>query len=261
MASNTSTPPNRPSIGVRNTSGRANNLVNTPEVPQTPSRTNNLINTPDGPETPGTPSTPSYCSGPPPVVDDKVARCMEILGYDFNNPFLLVEALNMSGSPLEYNGRVYTIRKNQIFAVHGDGIMRPALSRQFCMKDLPTAKWTKIFDDVLSNASLAVVGFGLELDKCIRFSRMTPKVSMNMMATTMEAIFGAIELDGGAEAVDKTMERLGFGHELLEGKGNLGSEAVYAETRNNTRGRVWLTGIAMGVILCLVASRVVVGQS
>jgi hypothetical protein len=67
------------------------------------------------------------------------------------------------------------------------------------------------------------VGFEVEIDKCIRFSQRTPRVFINMMATKMEAIFGVIDLDGGGEAVVKTIERLRLCHEYLEGKGSVGS--------------------------------------
>jgi hypothetical protein len=67
MARSTSTPPNLYSIVVRST----------------PSRTNNLVNTPEDPPISGTPSTPSYCPSTSPIVDGKVARCIEILNYYF----------------------------------------------------------------------------------------------------------------------------------------------------------------------------------
>lgn len=53
------------------------------------------------------------------------------------------------------------------------------------------------------------------LDQCINLNPGTDRVSQDMMATTIEAILGAVHLDGGDDALASVMARLGLTSELL----------------------------------------------
>ena len=69
--------------------------------------------------------------------------------------------------------------------------------------------------NVGQNSNLADVGFQHGLQKCIILNPGTWEVSTRSMATTIEAIIGAVELDGGSEAVMQLVTRLGLVHPIL----------------------------------------------
>jgi hypothetical protein len=76
-------------------------------------------------------------------------------------------------------------------------------------------QWTTILQAISSNENLARVGFNNGLDACIYLNQGTVHVSTKPMSTAMEAILGAVHLDGGEEALVQVMERLGLSHALL----------------------------------------------
>jgi hypothetical protein len=67
----------------------------------------------------------------------------------------------------------------------------------------------------MGNDNLARVGFRTGLDRCINLNPGTIRVSDGMMATTVEAILGAVHLDGGDAALATVMGNLGLTHDLL----------------------------------------------
>ena len=78
-----------------------------------------------------------------------------------------------------------------------------------------TGAWSSIVQGVASNANLDRVGRQFGLNACVNLNAGTVSVSAATMATTVEAILGAVHLDGGEEALAAVMERLGLTHELL----------------------------------------------
>jgi ribonuclease-3 len=84
---------------------------------------------------------------------------------------------------------------------------------------LSTAEWTRIEQDLVSNNNLGRRGFELGLDRCIITAPGLERVSTNMMATTVEAILGAIYVDSGANdlgAVRAAVQAMGLHrHHLL----------------------------------------------
>lgn len=70
--------------------------------------------------------------------------------------------------------------------------------------------WNLTRNEVLSNDALAERGFTNSLDTCVTRNNGTPSVSRKMMATTVEAILGAVHREGGADALGRVMERLGI---------------------------------------------------
>lgn len=66
----------------------------------------------------------------------------------------------------------------------------------------------------MSNANLGSVGKGRNLNDCVQLGNGQSSVSSKMMATTVEAIVGAVYLDGradGINAVRGVMQNLGIG--------------------------------------------------
>lgn len=62
---------------------------------------------------------------------------------------------------------------------------------------------------MLSNDNLAQRGYTLGVDACV-FCNVGTVVSAKMVATTLEAIIGAVYQDGGDDSVHRVMNHLGF---------------------------------------------------
>jgi ribonuclease-3 len=69
--------------------------------------------------------------------------------------------------------------------------------------------------DLLSNAKLAALGRSRALDRCIIPSPGV-QISDRMIADAMEAVMGAVYLDGGEGALERVVQHLGLDqHEYL----------------------------------------------
>lgn len=79
-----------------------------------------------------------------------------------------------------------------------------------------TGQWTQIEQDLLGNANLTAVGFTHRLDRCVILNQGTTAVSEKTMATTVEAILGAVFMDSGADALGAVLITLGLTHQFLE---------------------------------------------
>lgn len=70
-------------------------------------------------------------------------------------------------------------------------------------------------NDILSNDKLAQRGYSLGINACV-FCNQGTVVSAKMVASTLEAIVGAVYHDGGDDAVLRVIDHLGFtDHPLL----------------------------------------------
>ena len=69
---------------------------------------------------------------------------------------------------------------------------------------------------LLINSNFNAVGDGHGLDVCVILNLGTSVVSHKTMAITIEAILGAVFIDGGADALGAVLAILGLAHELLK---------------------------------------------
>ncbi|OKL55939.1 hypothetical protein UA08_08641 [Talaromyces atroroseus] len=148
-------------------------------------------------------------------MEAKCTACQGIIDYTFSNPTNILTALNMAGGNVFYHNSWVTLDKNTRLAVYGDSAAHAYLCGQWVRTKLDKASWNHIRSDVMSNDSLARVGFSSGLDRCINLNPGTLKVSSGMMATTVGAILGAVHLDGGDAALAMVMDNLGLTHDLL----------------------------------------------
>jgi ribonuclease-3 len=82
--------------------------------------------------------------------------------------------------------------------------------------DLSQGQWTQAEQALLVNTNLSAVGYGHGLHDCIILNQGTLSVSDKTMATTVEAILGAVFIDGGADALSAVLATLGLTHQFLE---------------------------------------------
>lgn len=68
---------------------------------------------------------------------------------------------------------------------------------------------------LLSNTSLSILGLRLGIGRCVILNDGTHNVSRKTMACTVEAILGAVYLDGGMEALQNVLAAMGVAHEYL----------------------------------------------
>lgn len=75
--------------------------------------------------------------------------------------------------------------------------------------------WDTIRQTTLSNSSLGVVGMKTNLNDCVQLGHGQSPPSAKVMATTVEAVVGAVYLDGGEgglAAVRRVMLNLGIAY-------------------------------------------------
>jgi ribonuclease III len=76
-------------------------------------------------------------------------------------------------------------------------------------------EWSDISRSIVGNDKLRAVGVGLGLQKCLHMDPGMADPSTNMVATMIEALLGAVYLDGGNDALVAVVAKLELGHELL----------------------------------------------
>ncbi|KAF1963887.1 hypothetical protein BU23DRAFT_495047 [Bimuria novae-zelandiae CBS 107.79] len=138
-------------------------------------------------------------------LQDKVTLCESIVAYEFTDEVLCVKALSAYAACVIIQGRTQNLQHNSHMAVYGDAVSASYL-----------CQWTAIRESVLGNANLAAVGFRYNLDRCVLLNPGTTAVSDKTMATTVEAILGAVHVDGGDAALGMVMAKLGLTHALLD---------------------------------------------
>lgn len=162
--------------------------------------------------------------------DSKFGDCVEhvedTVPHTFANKKLCAESFNNAGptaSVYVADGQFTILPKNDRLAVYGDAVAASMLCRDWydggsskgmlmvahlrCLFSLTTKKaaWTAMRNNVLSNECLAEIGFTLGLDKYVNMDAGTTVVSKKMMATAVEALLGAVHLDGGDEALRRVL--------------------------------------------------------
>ncbi|PVI01610.1 ribonuclease III [Periconia macrospinosa] len=150
-------------------------------------------------------------------MENRITKVSDIFGYVFDDKMRCIEALQMDGQPLYLDGSWVNVPKNNRLAVLGDAILDATLCKLWYRASdaygpRPARDWSSARNEVLGNGALYVRGESLGLGPLIlvNLGHGNGPVSPKMMATTFEAMFGAIYMDGGEEAVLKTVKYLGL---------------------------------------------------
>ncbi|ETI22117.1 hypothetical protein G647_06189 [Cladophialophora carrionii CBS 160.54] len=151
------------------------------------------------------------------AVPEKVRQCESIIGYEFAEKRHGIDALFAYSGSCRYMGSILAIKKNDTLGIFGDIVIQDHLCRQWLAIGLSKGmrQWTQIRQQAASNSNLASIGKARGLDACVVLNPGTAEVTDSVMATTVEAIIGAVSLDGGRAAAEKVMDRLNVTHELL----------------------------------------------
>lgn len=165
----------------------------------------------------------------------KLRHCENLIRYKFSNKLLLLEALNSANLPVVYENSILTVPRNDALAVLGDAHLAAILcnwwrSKGDCIKGMSITSfscfmrksadsvgdWDTLRKDQLNNAPLSVIGRNARINQCIIKSPGTKMVTDRMVATAVEAIAGAVYLDGGEAALTTLMRHLDLDqHSLL----------------------------------------------
>ncbi|KAI4279892.1 MAG: hypothetical protein L6R35_006007 [Caloplaca aegaea] len=144
-----------------------------------------------------------------------VTGIQEIIGYTFNDPALVWEAVSAAGS-FTSGGNRHFADGNKRLAVLGDTVLQLALAEHWYDGTGARAKKASgVFDDIRqqvgSNVNLSIVGRTANIDGFVNLSGAQRTIAPATMAVTVEAILGAVYLDSqGIAAVKAVMEKLGL---------------------------------------------------
>jgi ribonuclease-3 len=144
--------------------------------------------------------------------DEEWGALTEKIGYRFRDPALFREALThksfsneQTGSPVPHNERLEFL---------GDAVLDLAISQIIfrAFPAQPEGELTRIRAEVVQEKSLAALGRGLDLGACLRLGKGEAKSGGHdkdsLIADALEALLGAIFIDGGFEAALDIIEKL-----------------------------------------------------
>ncbi|KAF2654689.1 ribonuclease III [Lophiostoma macrostomum CBS 122681] len=156
---------------------------------------------------------------PSPAV--KIEKCEEILNYKFINKRVCLEALQSdAGARVYFSDEWLKIPNNKQLAHHGDIIFDYILSTKWVRNRSTKKPFHVVKNTVLTNNALYGRGVELGIDKCILKgpTQRDKPVTVGMVASTFEALIGAVHLDGGIKAAKAVVRHLGFRVPSREGK-------------------------------------------
>ncbi|CAO1596811.1 MAG: hypothetical protein LQ349_001584 [Xanthoria aureola] len=144
---------------------------------------------------------------------DKTHACEAAIGYKFQDPWLLWEALQADGSPVAHLGIPRYEAGNMRLAIVGDRILDLLLALHW----YPTGQKRVAFDTLrhqtTTNVSFTTarnrMGMSRYITKAMGAER-TALVSPRTMSATVEAVIGAVYLDGGIGAAKVIVGKLGI---------------------------------------------------
>jgi ribonuclease III len=140
---------------------------------------------------------------------DHFQRFQSQLGYSFNNPKLLFEAFTHKSVLNGHKERM--LESNERLEFLGDAVIDLILS-DLLMKEFSEnaeGDLTKKRASLVNESSLCEVALGLKLDTYIQVGRVELEAGLNknqrILASCLEAIIGALYLDGGFQVVSKVV--------------------------------------------------------
>ncbi|CAG5166264.1 uncharacterized protein ALTATR162_LOCUS6901 [Alternaria atra] len=153
----------------------------------------------------------------PPVIETKALEVEELINYNFSDKRITAEAVQMAApkiAAIQHSTFDSTgLGSNKRLSVLGNAIL--AKAECFLKRNEPG---TELRNGTLSNDALVRQGYQAGLDRCVIVADSKPAVRPKMVATTFEAVIGAVHHDNGHGAVQRVMKSLdSFDHPLRTG--------------------------------------------
>jgi len=130
--------------------------------------------------------------------DERLAACQETIGYEFREPWLLDKALTHSST--KRAGQ----KSNERLEFLGDSVLAMVVSQRIfeIYPDHTEGEMTKIKSVVVSGKTLAKVSKKIGLYAFMAIGKgitSRPKIPRSVHGNVLEAVIGAVYLDGGLE--------------------------------------------------------------
>lgn len=164
-----------------------------------------------------------------PCTNDRIEEAQNRLGIQFAQPELLELALRhrSKGNP-----------NNQRLEFLGDAVLGVVVAHELYSKnpDLSEGDLTLLKNSVVSNANLANVARTFDLSTCIDYDELNLKQGIDEIdsvhADAVEAIIGAVLLDGGFHRAFDLVQHLGLVDDLASSVGKSATQTSSTETIN-----------------------------
>jgi ribonuclease-3 len=158
----------------------------------------------------------------PPDAEPKLVTLSQRIGYEFTDWSLLRRSLAHRSWCAESGGQP----SNERLEFLGDAVLGWVIADITYRKhsDLPEGKLTDLRKSVVNAYALAEVAESIHLGPCIMLGKGEAagggRSKPSILSDCLEAVLGAVYLDGGVEAVAATIDRL-FADRLVKAAANL----------------------------------------
>jgi len=124
------------------------------------------------------------------------------INYDFKNSALLELALTQSGADAAHN--------NERLEFVGDRVLGLTVAAMLyeMFPTEPEGDLARRHAVLVSTKTLATVAHKLEMEKCLHHGHMTGGKIQHILANAMEAVFGAIFIDGGFDVASRVIREI-----------------------------------------------------
>ncbi len=139
-----------------------------------------------------------------------LSRFQRLIGYSFNSESLLRQALTHRSFAVEHTG----VSDNERLEFLGDAVLELVISDILFKKfpELPEGELTRMRAALVNESSLAEVAQHLEMSQVILLGKGEAKsggsFKPSILSDALEAVLGAIYLDGGFRAAFNVIERI-----------------------------------------------------
>ncbi|PHH92674.1 hypothetical protein CDD83_6092 [Cordyceps sp. RAO-2017] len=144
---------------------------------------------------------------------NNVARCEWAVGYTFYDKALCASALNAATDERALclandTGNLFMLETHHFLALLGEAAVVELLCTDRDATGINGAIWNLIRRDVLCPCNLAWRGFERGLDSCVTMSHGSGPVTIDIMATTVAALLGAVRAEAGTGELAALVDRL-----------------------------------------------------
>ena len=136
--------------------------------------------------------------------NDKIIKLEEIIGLKFNKRQWAIQAITSISFSNDYNKKHKEIYNQNALAILGDAILKSVISETLLKKERSITKGelTETKKELESNDKLHKIGLQLGVKECLLFTD-SEEINVYKIATTIEAIIGAIYLSNGIRATKR----------------------------------------------------------